>query len=168
VREPLFADFIRQSLKLGYIPVAYEHVRGSIRSENPSDAINEREKGQAAHLMERIFKQKPNARVLIYVGFSHLLKNPQGPAAEPARQTQWMAGRLKKLTGIDPLTIDQVTMTDPGPNSLPAAISQRLFAGAAEARCSEAPAIQIHVPNWPRSVKFSDYVSRRLLAGRVG
>ena len=128
-REPLFADFVRQSLKIGYIPVAYEHVVDSSPTERPADSINERETGQAANLMNRIFKDNPRARVFIYVGFAHLMKNPR-PRGDSSNAVQWMAGRLKTLTGIDPLTIDQTTMTDPEPGSLHARVLDRLFAGA--------------------------------------
>ncbi|MDB6147513.1 MAG: hypothetical protein JWO45_1177, partial [Spartobacteria bacterium] len=38
-----------------------------------------------------------------------------------------MAGRLKVLTGIDPLTIDQFAMNDPEPETLEAAVLKRVF-----------------------------------------
>ena len=129
VREPLFADFVRQSLKAGYIPIAYEHSGRRSANATPADSINERETGQATNLVERIFKQDPLARVFVYFGFSQLMKKPQNRAAQPDRTVQWMAGRLKAMTGIDPLTIDQVAMTDPEETSLHGTLLQDVFAG---------------------------------------
>lgn len=127
-REPMFADFVRQSLKLGYRPVGYEFSwSGNREPRSPADSINEREIAQATNLVERIFKKDPQARVFIYVGFSHLMKNEQNRSAQPDRRVQWMAGRLKGMTGIDPLTIDQVAMTDPAEGSLHAAVLKELF-----------------------------------------
>lgn len=137
-KEPLFADFVRQSLALGYIPVAYEIQGGSSKKDaSPADSINERETAQAANLVKRIFAQKPKARVFIYVGYSHLKKVEATRPEEPGRTVQWMAGRLKTATGIDPLTIDQVAMTDPEPWTLHAAVLERVFSSAG----AKAPAV---------------------------
>ena len=131
--EPLFADFVRQSLKLGYIPIAYETERHTrTPNQSPSDSINERETDQATHLVERILNKNPKARVFIYVGYSHLMKKEVMRGGEDGKKVQWMAGRLKGLTGIDPLTIDQTTMTDPATGSLDAAILEQLFSSATD------------------------------------
>ncbi len=131
--EPLFADFVRQSLKLSYIPVAYETERHTrTPNQSPSDSINERETDQATHLVERILGKNPKARVFIYVGYSHLLKKEVTRGGEDGKKVQWMAGRLKAMTGIDPLTIDQTAMTDPAPGSLESAILQEVFSAATD------------------------------------
>jgi hypothetical protein len=130
-REPLFADLVRHSLKLGYMPVAYEHAGNISAAERPADSINERETGQAANVVDRIFRDNPRARVFIYVGFSHLMKKPR-PRGESPNSVQWMAGRLKTLTGIEPLTIDQTTMTDPERESVYARVLENIFGGAEE------------------------------------
>jgi hypothetical protein len=128
-REPLFADFVRQSLRLGYVPIAYEST-GREREPNasPGDAINQRETGQAANLVERIFQKNPKAKVFIYVGYSHLLKAERDrPGPSGTQKVQWMAGRLKAATGIDPLTVDQVALTDPMPGSVYSALIGQVF-----------------------------------------
>jgi hypothetical protein len=127
-REPLFADFVRQSLKLGYIPVAYEtEVHTQKQTGSAADSINERETEEAANLVKRVFQKSPKARMFIYVGYSHLMKKEQIRPSELGRIVQWMAGRLKASTGIDPLTIDQVAMTDPEPGTLDAAVLEGVF-----------------------------------------
>jgi hypothetical protein len=107
IRDPVFGDFIRQSLALGYRPVAYEHVGRASSTETREERINAREQGQAENLIRKIFAKDPKAKVLVFVGYSHLAEAPIGSA-----RTEWMAARLKKMTGIDPLTIDQTTYSD--------------------------------------------------------
>src|SRR5688572_20803778 len=111
--EPVFGDLVRQALALGYRPVAYEtESRGP--AGDSTDGINHRESEQCRHLVERIFKENPAARVLIHVGYSHATEDwrklPDG------RELGWMAARLARELGIDPLTIDQ---TEQMPASVP-------------------------------------------------
>lgn len=105
--DPVYADFVRQALGLGYRPVAYE-MTGAQRS--PGDGIEEREQAQANNLMTSIFASAPATKVLIFVGYSHAaeLALPNGDGTS----NEWMAARLKRLTGIDPLTIDQTTISE--------------------------------------------------------
>lgn len=100
--DPVFAGFLRGALALGYEPVAYE---GTPAQLTPGGGIAEREQAQASNLVAAIFAKRPEARVLIYVGVSHVAERPLG-------KIEWMASRLKRMTGIDPLTIDQATITD--------------------------------------------------------
>jgi len=102
--EPAFGELIRGVLALGYAPVAYE-MEARPPAGDDNDSINFREAEQCQHLVERIFKDHPKARVLIHVGYSHATEDwrklPDG------REVGWMAARLAKSLGIDPLTIDQ-------------------------------------------------------------
>lgn len=108
--DPVFADFIRHSLQLGYRPVAYEQTnRQSSMSE---DSIAPREQAQADYIVARALKAYPRSKLLIYVGWSHATENPQPTKTGAARR--WLATRLKAQTGIDPLTIDQTTLIDAG------------------------------------------------------
>jgi hypothetical protein len=108
-RDPVFGDFVRQSLALGYRPLAYE-ITDAERSHGASrtDSIARREEAQADHLTQALAAD-PKAKVFVYVGFSHVAERPirgwDGDAP-----ISWMAARLKAKTGIDPLTIDQVTL----------------------------------------------------------
>ena len=97
--EPVFADFLRQSMKIGYRPLAYEALT--------SRTIDLREAEQARLLFDRVIATHPDDKFLIYVGFSHAAEQPV-PDTRGAPHL-WMAGRLKALTQIDPLTIDQTT-----------------------------------------------------------
>jgi len=102
-KDPVFADFVRHSLALGYRPVAYEYVSAE-GAPPPADPIAARNQGEADNLVREVFAKAPAAKVLIYVGYSH--------AAEQAVSgNEWMASRLKRMTRIDPLTIDQTSLS---------------------------------------------------------
>ena len=99
-KDPVFAGFLRQSMALGYRPIVYDFVTTS----SAFRPIAQREQGAADNLVAEIFSKTPKAKVLIYVGYSH--------AAERALDgNTWLAARLKQMTGIDPLTIDQTTLS---------------------------------------------------------
>jgi hypothetical protein len=96
--EPLFGEVIREARRLGYTLVPYEAINA--RSQD------DRETGQATNLRDRIFREHPDARVLVHAGYSHINESGVLAGAKP------MAVRFRELTGIDPLTIDQTTMLE--------------------------------------------------------
>lgn len=106
-RDPVFAGFLRGALSLGYEPVAYEETKEQMK---PGGGTAEREMAEANNLFGSVFSKRPKAKTLIYVGLSHV-------AEQPLSGTERMAGILKKLTKIDPLTIDQATVTDLTPEA---------------------------------------------------
>ena len=106
-KDPVFADFVREAMAIGYRPVAYEQTRSQ---DPPGSGVEAREQAQADNLMAHIFARDPKARVLIFVGHSHVTEAPAPKSS--GGTTEWMAARLKRMTGIDPLTIDQTGLTD--------------------------------------------------------
>lgn len=124
--DPVFADFIRQSLALGYRPVAYEATDFSSGGDSKT-RIAAREQAQADYLIERALKAYPQAKLFIYVGWSHATENPLHDTLSDV-PTRWLATRLKAQTGIDPLTIDQTLLNDTGGGSrvLHAIVANRL------------------------------------------
>lgn len=115
--EPMFADFIGQAISMGYRPMAYEG-RGAREAVNRAVA---REEYQAQTINRRIIAADPEARVLVYVGFRHVTEAPY--ADDDGSDLEWMAMRLKRITGLDPLTIDQREHIPPG--CLPADLIRR-------------------------------------------
>jgi hypothetical protein len=99
LHDPVFADFLRQALALGFRPRAYEQKPSQT---SLGEGIAEREQAQAENIAG-ILAANPGAKIFIYVGFAHVMEAPVGRD----RQNEWMAARLKKMTGVDPLTIDQ-------------------------------------------------------------
>jgi len=103
--DPVFAEFIRDARRDGWKLVGYEAQKPVDRSLPIADQIRQREREQAQNLVDGILKQTPGAKIFIHVGFGHVLKTPQRIGSE--QTVLWMAGELRLLTGIDPLTIDQ-------------------------------------------------------------
>ena len=109
--DPVYAAFLRNALAIGYEPVSYE--QSSLQRQKGDlpgrQNIEAREQAEAENITA-IHRKRPTAKLLIYVGHSHVaeaaLKEDDGSKIE------WMAARLKRMTGIDPLTIDQTTVTE--------------------------------------------------------
>lgn len=107
--DPVFADMIRQAVRLGYQLVPYE--ADNLPSQlgaggaDPIAQMNAREEAQAGNIYEKVFSRDPSAKVFVYVGFGHVYEQPT-PVGD-GREIRMMATRLAALTKIDPLTIDQ-------------------------------------------------------------
>nr|WP_315030048.1 hypothetical protein [uncultured Chryseobacterium sp.] len=99
--DPVFSDFIRQSLAIGYRPVSYETAGRGYTNQ-------EREETQADNLIRRGIQPFPNGKILVYVGERHAAENPIASEEKPYLK---MAAILKAKTGIDPLTIDQAGLS---------------------------------------------------------
>jgi len=103
LRDPVFAGFVNNALADGWKLVAYEHIPERGVATDPWDAMGQREEGQARHLAERVFAADKEARVFIYAGYAHAYKGAQDGQ-------RWMAERLRRMTGIEPLSVDTTTM----------------------------------------------------------
>jgi hypothetical protein len=99
--DPVFADFLRQSLALGYRLVSYE--TGGSNFVSPA-----RDQDQTDNLIRRALHGYPGAKILIYAGEHHAAERP---LAIEGGKGEWMAQMLKRATGIDPLTIDQAGLS---------------------------------------------------------
>ncbi|WP_332784965.1 hypothetical protein [Sphingomonas sp. PB1R3] len=123
--DPVFANYVRNALKLGYRPIGYEQTSSQ---RTPESGVPEREQAQADNLMAYL-RAHPAAKLLIHVGHGHVL---EGGATKP--EYAMMAQRLRQMSGIDPLTIDQTTLTDLAANARPAL-------RAAQSRMNDKPAV---------------------------
>lgn len=99
--DPVFTDFIRQSLAMGYHPVSYETAGRGYTDQ-------QRENTQAENLIRRGLQSFPDGKILIYVGERHAAEKPITSEKKPYLK---MAEILKAKTGIDPLTIDQAGLS---------------------------------------------------------
>jgi hypothetical protein len=95
--EPVFGEMLRIALKLGFKLVPYEEA---------SPNADAREQGQARHLVDRILKADPKAKIVVHAGYDHINETGTLDGAKT------MAIRFREMTGIDPLTVDQVAMTE--------------------------------------------------------
>lgn len=98
IAEPVYGDLVRTALRLGYRVVAYENATAA----QPGG----REEGQARNLVRRTLEADPHARVLVHAGYRHINESGLLAGVPP------MAMVVKRLTGLDPLTIDQTEMTE--------------------------------------------------------
>lgn len=98
VREPIFGEVVREALRLGFKIVAYE------TSDTSYNSIGEREQRLAQNLA-CVFKNNPDARVLTIAGFGHIAESSSTGAADGM-----MAARFKRITNIDPLTINTTAL----------------------------------------------------------
>jgi len=97
VREPLYGEIIRTALRLGFVVVPYESSMSG--SETAS-----REEEQARHLIERVFRPQPQARLFVHAGYAHVHERPGYLDAEP------MAMHLRRMSGLAALSIDQTLL----------------------------------------------------------
>jgi hypothetical protein len=125
----MFGWLLRSVVRLGYRPIAYEFSpspeRGPAIAALPVlEQIAERERAQAENLARAIADAGPDAKFLIHVGYSHAAERP---LVTFGRQQEWMAAQLARLSGIDPLTIDQASLNEFSQSrSLHAALARRL------------------------------------------
>ncbi len=110
---PVFGDFLRQSINIGYTLASYDQTfeQGTKRAILKGwDKIQERELFQAKNIVDTILKKNPSAKIFIYVGYSHA--DESWVTLKNGKKVGWMAAHLKKMTGTDPLTIDQAFGSD--------------------------------------------------------
>lgn len=100
VNEPLYGEIVRQALRLGFAVVAYE-------SAAADEAAREEE--QAQHLVERVFRADRDARLFVHAGYAHVHKSAV------YLDTDTMAMRLARKTGLDPLVVDQTVLRPVAP-----------------------------------------------------
>jgi hypothetical protein len=96
--EPIAAEMVRTALQLGFKVVAYESEK-----EGNGDI---REYDQARNLYERVFKKDPQARLVVNAGYAHIQENGKYLGGKS------MAQHFSKLSGIDPLTVEQTMLIE--------------------------------------------------------
>jgi len=101
LHEPLYGEIIRAAIRLGFVIVPYEATGSSTA---------EREEGQARNLYRRVFAVDPHARLFVHAGYAHIDK----AAGNLGGDVVPMAVHLHRLTGIEPLSIDQSQFRDIG------------------------------------------------------
>ncbi|QNH61947.1 hypothetical protein [Hymenobacter sediminicola] len=105
-KEPQFAHLLRTALQTGFQLVPYDY--GFVHESDPAAGILARETAQARNI-QRILQADPKAKIVVHCGFSHVNEGPNGMYTQMA-----MAGHLRKLTGLNPFTIDQTALTESG------------------------------------------------------
>jgi hypothetical protein len=97
--EPVAGELIRQAIELGFTLVAYEDPQGNSHTPTERDSI------QALNIAN-VLKRDPEAKIFVYASYGHIAEKSTTPDFIP------MGMAFKRMTGIDPLTIDQTDMTE--------------------------------------------------------
>lgn len=128
--EPIFGRELRALDRAGYRFVAYEFLPHQAAPEDADVAaqVIAREEAQAKNLIAGVLDEHPGARILVHVGYSHALETPVNNFE---REIEWFAARLKRKTGIDPLTISQTHCSLPDATAANALDGLRLADGTA-------------------------------------
>ncbi len=106
--EAGFGRLGRQAKALGYRLFPYEpNEDGPAVERTWEQRIALREEGQASALAA-FLRDHPGTKLLMHVGYSHAAEVPRGDGS------RWMAVRLKQKTGIDPLTVSQISCRGSG------------------------------------------------------
>jgi hypothetical protein len=98
--EPVLGELVREALAIGYRLVSYED---TVVGHRP----NQRDSIQAANIY-RALQQDTTARMLVLASYTHISEKEGENGFIP------MALAFKRMSGIDPLTIDQTDMTEEG------------------------------------------------------
>jgi hypothetical protein len=99
--EPVAGELIRTALDIGYKLVSYEDTLPTEHTASQRDSI------QALNIY-RVILADSTAKILVHAGYGHIAEKNNGEDYVP------MGMAFKKISGIDPLTIDQTDMTEDG------------------------------------------------------
>ncbi|HKR61548.1 MAG TPA: hypothetical protein VJS64_17810 [Pyrinomonadaceae bacterium] len=106
VSEPVFGDMLRTALKLGFKIVPYEYQgKCQPKPDNPYFCPNERERGQAQNIYDRILRDHPDAKILVHAGAGHIQEYR-------SKEVTIMAEHFKEISKINPFTVDQMEMME--------------------------------------------------------
>ena len=96
--EPIAGELARKAINLGFTLVAYE-------DSSNQHSINQREYTQAENI-HKIIQKDPSAKILVLAGDKHIEEGATSDDRIP------MAAYFKIISGIDPFTIDQTSLTE--------------------------------------------------------
>lgn len=96
--EPVGGELVRKALQLGYKLISYEDTLIYQHTASQRDSI------QAVNIYN-IIKKDPAAKILVHAGYGHICEEKIGDYTP-------MACWFKKLSGIDPFTVEQTGMTE--------------------------------------------------------
>lgn len=118
--EPVAGEMIRRALEIGFTVVPYEDTAALSGVHNAS----ERDSIQAENIYD-IIKKDPAAKIFVFASYGHIAEKSSDSDFMP------MAMRFKKISGINPLTIDQTDMSEGSNfgygNALYKAYTQKFF-----------------------------------------
>lgn len=102
-KDPVFGQFVSEAVADGWTLVPYEIEEHSAPGMSPSERVIQREQVQARQLIERTLGRDKNARVLVHVGYHHLIK------VLPDEKLPFvpMGELIRRMSGVPTLHVDQ-------------------------------------------------------------
>lgn len=97
--EPVAGEMVRIALDMGFKLLAYEDADAAHHTPEQRDSV------QAENLF-RVIKADSTAKIFVFAGYGHIAEKTTSDKFMP------MGMVFKKISGIDPLTIDQTDMTE--------------------------------------------------------
>jgi hypothetical protein len=91
-KSAFMAMMILHARDLGFKLISYDYKK--------SDSSDQREENAARTIFDKVFKQDPNAKILIHCGYSHIDEENK------------LASKLFSITGHDPVTINQTDLRE--------------------------------------------------------
>ena len=98
--EPVMGELVRKALRLGYKLISYEDTLASAHSPSQRDSVQ-------AENIYRVMQKDPSAKILVHAGYGHISEAPLGDIIPMG---QW----FRKISGMDPFTVNQTSMTEGG------------------------------------------------------
>lgn len=104
-KEPLYGELVRQALKKGFKLLAYQSESTCPANEKDAANCNNFRDSVQAQNLTRWVAQNPNKKLFVYTGPSQIFEQSRG---------KWirMATYFKRLSGIDPFTINQAYLNE--------------------------------------------------------
>jgi len=99
VCEPVAGELMRKAIEIGYTLIPYEDTAAAVHNANQRDSV------QAAHLYE-VLRRDSTSKILVHASYAHISKKQQPDGYIPMALAFW------RLSGVEPLTIDQTDMTE--------------------------------------------------------
>ncbi len=109
--EPVMGEVYRKALELGFQLIAYEDANNNASMRDSIQAVN---------LKNQLFVEGKLLKTAIICGYGHLYEWSESP------ETKMMGQFLGELTGVNPLTIDQVLFGEYSDNSYMATFYEAL------------------------------------------
>ncbi len=103
LNDPIYAELVREALRLGYKLITYEDTVDCINSD-PIFCMNSRDLNEAKNLLNSL-KKLPKAKTIVLAGYDHINKQTE---------FNWkhMVQSLQELSGSECISIDQTTLVN--------------------------------------------------------
>jgi len=104
VQDPVFGMLVRDAIRIGFTPVAYED-EGACDNSRKETCSTQRDMAQAKNLEERTLGIDPEAKIFVHAGYGHIYKNP----TDTWKPMAWF---FVNSTGLETISVDQTKLRE--------------------------------------------------------